>query len=191
MKKLASTLTMSALLCALGGESMAQEEAAGAERKWYGAQTLLADALSGSLLAIGAATAKEPIAYVGLASYLVTPAVIHGFHEHKLRIGLSLGMRVLFPIMGGLLGYGLAGCDQSRHDGDDSPDWCGFVPGMVGIGMGALAASIVDASIAWDTPTPVQPVPPPASIKQSAVSFTTASIVPTSNGPRLMIGGRF
>jgi hypothetical protein len=188
MKSLASIFAVVALLCTLVGQGMAQEKAAGSERTWYGGQTILADVLSGTLLAVGAGTEKPSVAYVGLASYFLTPAVLHGVHHHGTRAVLSPLMRVVFPLTGMLLGYTLANCPEKSNEYGDG-DWCGFLPAMVGVGMGAVAASVVDASVAWDEPNPVQPAPAPP--KPSAISFTTAGLVPTANGPRVMIGGRF
>jgi hypothetical protein len=188
MKRLASILTVASLLCA--AQAMAQETAAGAERKWYGGETILADAASASLIALGAGTEQNAIIYGGVASYFLSPAVVHGVHHHSTRAVLSPAMRVVFPLTGLLLGYTLANCPEKSNQYGDG-DWCGFLPAMVGFGMGAVAASVVDASVAWDQTGAAQPPPPPPSAKHSAVTFTSAGLVPTANGPRLMIGGRF
>jgi hypothetical protein len=191
MRNWVSIFLVPALICALAGQGFAQESAPGAERKWYGGQTLLADVLSIGTFIAGIEGRSQPLAYVGAGAYLTAPAVIHGVHYHGGRAALSVLMRVGFPLVGGLVGFESADCHKSKYeDGEDA--FCGFVPAMVGAGLGLVAASIVDASTAWDILPPAQPAPPPTtSSRHSPITFTTAGLVPTSNGPRLVLGGQF
>jgi hypothetical protein len=190
MKHLAPILLVPAFICALASDGLGQESAPAPERKWYGGQTLLADGVSYAMLLGALTTQSEPLAYVGAGSYVVAPAVVHGIHHHGARAVMSVVMRLGFPLLGGGILYGISNCHKPKYEGDD--EWCGFVPAMVGIGLGMAASTVVDASIAWDVPAQTAPTPHPTSSgHHSLVSFTTAGIVPTANGPRLMVGGRF
>lgn len=193
MRMLSSLFLVPALICALAGQGLAQESAPGGEKKWYGGQIIVADVLSYGVFLAGVGQGSAAPAVLGASSFLVTPAVIHGVHHHGGRSALSVLMRLGLPVVGALVGYGLADCPPSRYVDDEDP-FCGWGQGLIGLGLGMVAASIVDASIAWDTvtPAPAMPPAPPTSVsRHDSISFTSAGIVPTANGPRLMIGGRF
>lgn len=107
---------------------------------------------------------------------------------------MSVAMRVAFPLVGLLVGAGIANCPKNDPEVNDNGDFCGFVPGFIGMGLGMVAATVVDASIAWDSPAPAPPdVRPPheSPRSHSGIAWTVAGVVPTTNGARLVFGGRF
>lgn len=187
MKKLASLFLVPTIVCALVGDGLGQEAAAAPERSWYGWKTLLADGLSYGVIVGAAAVDGPPFAILGLGSYLAAPAGIHFAHNQPGRAVASVVLRIALPLTGGMLGATLANCGKDEM-------FCALDATVLGFGMGMVAANIIDASVAWDTRTPAEPVPPPKtspSTNHSRINFTSAGIAPTANGAQLVLGGRF
>jgi len=189
-----SLLLVPALICALAGQGLAQESKPAEEKIWYGGQTLLVDALSCTTFVVGGVTGSGPIALLGVSSYILAPGGVHAFHHHGGRAALSVLMRLSFPLVGGLIGLLSANCRPRPGDGEWAGLECAAPYGAAGFGIGMAASMVVDASIAWD-PTPLVlpawPPPPEPPRQHGLIGFTSASLVPTPSGPRLVIGGRF
>jgi len=64
---------------------------------------------------------------------------------------------------------------------------------MIGGVLGVIAASAVDASLAWEPapngPSQVQPQPLNTAIPR--ISLISPSVVPIANGASILLGGRF
>ena len=114
------------------------------ERAWYGWQIMIADALTIGAVAGGVAlelgshdsavrTLGWGAAIVGVGSYALAPALIHGFNDGGLlQIGGSLLLRAALPVVG--FGLGLGGIS-----GDNGPFVGSTVGGMLaGVGVARL-----------------------------------------------------
>ena len=110
------------------------------ETSWYGWQTLAADGTSLLVLPIAAGVSQSPgLGLVAVAGYFLAPPFIHGAHGRWGMFGASLGLRVVAPVIGGLLGAAL--------DGDCRGDICIPVGAALGVAAGALGAVAIDASL--------------------------------------------
>ncbi len=120
---------------------------------WYGWQTLLADTFGVGLLAAGIA-ASDPghddtfhrhgtvLAPVGMAAFVLAAPSVHGILHQQTRQALgSLGLRLGAPLVGGALGLAAVGAVC----GPQSSEACPVGPIVIGLGVGALAASVIDA----------------------------------------------
>ena len=191
MRKLSSLCLVPALICMLAGRGLGQETKPETERTWYGKQILVTDTIS--LLAVTAAFVGKDDRMLGVAAgmFLFPPILAHGAHHHGGRAIASVLIRAPIPLMTAVVGGYLANCHRSERDEHSS---CRYRPVVAGLGVGMIVASIMDLSGAWDTRVSAQPAPysPPTSRRREGlINFTTAGIVPTSDGPRVMIGGRF
>jgi hypothetical protein len=185
------------LLCALPRQALAQQstdadptEPPGAvsarlsalepqRRVWYGSETLIADAVSLSVTAIGltllatsdpgAPDYGEPmspwfavgggLALIGAAGYVLAPLGIHASHYRNGAALGSAGLRVFLPLLSAGIGSRV-GC------GSDKPGL--FCDGNTGAGVGfivgVLGASALDAGLlAWDNAGPTPPADARAS----------------------------
>lgn len=179
MKDLASLALVPALVCVLAGEGLAEESAPESPLRWYGWQSLLADGASLGTIMAGFKADSDMLAVAGVGGYLFAPVAIHAYHHNPGRAGASLLLRIAIPYVGMLLG-------ASRGDG-----FAGFGEGMVG---GMVTAVLVDAVMAFETVTPTpppSPQPPTRSARGKRASLTSAGVVPTSNGARLVVDWRF
>jgi hypothetical protein len=122
---------------------------AAAPERWYGYQTLLADAAAFGVLVAGAATndrsTGQDIAVASVTAYWLGGPIVHLAHDRGETSFASLGLRLGAPVVGGLIGTGLAALAPD-DDGDEY---------VVGIGLGVLAgvtgAVALDASLlAWE-----------------------------------------
>jgi hypothetical protein len=159
-------------LCALAPCAFAQNEdvavpqapqprdpSAQPERRWYGWQTLTSDAASVALL-IGAIQASGGYGFyesetrlsanvlmtASLAGYVAGAPALHFIHERPAAAAGSIGLRLILPTLGGLIGSGLATCPPP------SGEWgnCGLGELVLGVGAGALAAVAIDAgALSW------------------------------------------
>ena len=117
----------------------AKEDAQEEERSWYGWQTLTADGTSLLVLPIAAGVSQSPaLGVVALAGYFLAPPFIHGGHGRWGMFGASLGLRVVMPVVGGLLGSVGQDCGN---------DICIPVGAAIGVAIGALGAVAIDASL--------------------------------------------
>jgi hypothetical protein len=139
--------------------------------RWYGGQLLVVDAGLIAIMAAGASHNSEPITLTAGIGWLVSGAVVHGLHHHSNRAAGSVAMRLVMPLVGGLIGS--AGC-QSNNDGFAC---VGAV--AIGILLGAAAAEVIDIAIARDTVS----VPPRRGL----------AVVPTvvRDGAGVGVAGRF
>ena len=143
-------------------------------------------------LVVAAGTKSAPLAAIGGVSYLVTPAVIHGAHGRGGLSALSVVLRIALPIAGMAMGASMANCHASTY-GEDDDAFCGFGEAIIGGVLGVIAASAVDASLAWapatNGPTQAQPQRPVTAPPR--VSLISPSVVPIVNGASILLGGRF
>lgn len=78
---------------------------------------------------------------VGIGGYLLAAPIVHLQHEHPGRAAISLGMRLAFPIVGGLTGSLFSDrCDR------EAPV-CLPPAFVAGVAIGILTAAIVDAAV--------------------------------------------
>ena len=155
-----------------------------APTKWYGYQIMLSDVASVAFLYGGGQ-------WGAVALYASVPAVIHVANG---RYGLAVAsplLRLALPALGALIGTGLESCQPNEI-------LCGLGGFVVGAGIGAAVAMIVDWSLAW-TPVSVAPSSPSQSVPEQharsartpIITLTSAGVVPTNDGARLVLGGRF
>lgn len=138
---------------ALEGDGPADDDLEITERpfatktRWYGWQTLLADA-STPLLAFAAPEAM-------LGGYLLGAPIVHAAHERWGAAVLSLGLRVGLPLAGAALGSAGANCPHKEYDSS----WCGFAEVLFGASLGIVAAIAIDAAALSYETVPVRGVP--------------------------------
>jgi hypothetical protein len=110
--------------------------------RWYGWQTLTADAAAASLFAlivgldVAGKSAQGPVAGVGLGVYLLGAPAIHVAHR-RVGAGLaSLGIRLVAPAIGAIVGSSF----NSRYSetGDQL---------VLGLFAGIVVASALDATL--------------------------------------------
>ena len=162
-------------------------------KTWYGGKILAADAAMVATLVVAAGTKSTPLAAIGGVSYLVTPAVIHGVHGRGGLSVLSVVLRVALPIAGMAMGASMANCHPS-NGGEDDDAFCGLGEAIIGGVLGVIAASAVDASLAWESAPngswQVQPQPRSTGTPPR-ISLLSPSVVPIANGASILLGGRF
>lgn len=159
-------------------------------KKWYGGSIIAGDLATVAAAVLAITSESVPLAGLAGVSYLVTPAVIHGVHGRGGLSAASVLLRIGLPIVGVAISSSMAHC-PTTHQEDDA--FCGWSEGIIGAMVGVVAASVVDASLAWES-TPNSP-----SVAQSPARNTTphhfgllsASVVPSANGASVMLGGRF
>jgi hypothetical protein len=90
------------------------------KRRWYGWQTLTADAASITLIAAGVSSRSDMAAFTGIASLAVTPSIVHLAHGNYGAAGGSLAMRVAGVPLAAGAGYaiGRAACSPASEDKD-------------------------------------------------------------------------
>lgn len=105
--------------------------------EWYGWQTLAADGASLGLVIAGAASDKPTLAALGILSYVVTSPTIHALKNEHGRAGVSLGFRLIGPVVGVLGGMAASDIFCGQCGVDYSPTW--VVGGaLVGIASGPI-----------------------------------------------------
>lgn len=101
---------------------------------WYGYQVLGADLVGWGLFVGGASARKrDEVMFAGFGLIILGGPIIHALHGNYLRGGLSVGLRVGGPVLGGVIGLAL----------DDSKSFLPAGP-FIGAFVGSLAASVVD-----------------------------------------------
>jgi hypothetical protein len=145
--------------------------------RWYGWQTLLADAasctiaiaggvVSGADSSRGSRTAGDVVSGVGGAGYFLGAPIVHAAHGQWGSAAESFVLRLGLPLGGALAGglLGLAACGSSSGEVP-----CPAVVAGVGAVAGAIAAPFVDAfAVAYE------PVP---RVSHEAAVAPTVSIV--------------
>ena len=124
---------------------LAQTQPPIAERRWYGWQTLLADATAIGVGVAGANQNSLTLGLGGLGLGLLATPTIHAAHGHWARAGASLGMRAAVP----LFGYATL----------QAGGGLGAAGGAIALtAAGAIAAALVDAAVlAYDKVEPNKP----------------------------------
>jgi len=122
---------------------------------WYGGQTLAADGAAIALALAGGATTRAPSVSTGLAAlsvgtYVLGGPIVHATHGRG-GIGLAdLVLRLSAPIVGGVLGAlvgnALVPASASTCE-DDGPCGGGLGGAVIGLGLGLVTATIVDATV--------------------------------------------
>jgi len=134
------------------------------ETHWYGWETLTVDAVS---------VAAMPLAGVGVAGYLVGAPIVHAAHDRWGAAAASLGLRVALPIAGAYAGVALANCGNSQRA---SEDWCGLGEAVLGLGVGMLAAIVIDAAVLGYERAPAAQASEPSTGR--AATRTSVAIAP-------------
>jgi hypothetical protein len=125
------------------------------ERTWYGGQTLAIDGAAIALaIGAGASTQNQAVANalatMSLATYVLGGPVVHLVHDRGGVAAGDLALRVALPIAGTLLGaeLGNAVSPASASTCDSDGPCGGGLPGaIIGLGVGVLTASILDATV--------------------------------------------
>ena len=134
------------LLAGVERESASPPDVATSGHRWYGWQTLLADATA-ALVGIGGYLGQRdvdvPMVVAG-GVYALGAPVVHWAHGNTGRGFGSLGLRLLLPVGGALLALVATSGQPCGHD-------CGLGDAAVGAVVGMAAASAIDASaLAWE-----------------------------------------
>jgi hypothetical protein len=119
----------------------------------YRWQVLAADAVVGSAVLVAAHSESGTGVVIAGVAYVLTAPLIHIAHDRGGRAFGSLAMRVALPLFGALVGTALvdmgarkcappASEDLCDGDGDDEV----AVGALLGFGVGALSAMIIDAA---------------------------------------------
>jgi len=107
--------------------------------RYYGWEILLADAAAWGLLVTSRSDAQ---AALGLGIYALAAPAIHAANDEPVHAGLSLGLRLGAPVVGGYL------AERNSHSSEDD----GIPPAFGGIILGAIAAEVFDAAVlGWHT----------------------------------------
>src|SRR5947208_12597579 len=88
-----------------------------------------------------AGTTGDVLMATGGAAFLLGGPVIHALHGNYGRGAISLGLRVLLPIIGANIGAAVSGCD--KHEG--LGDLCVVDDMTAGLLVGAATAAVADA----------------------------------------------
>jgi hypothetical protein len=151
---LRSIVLVSAALALVAGTASAQttepvptavDAAESRPTRWYGWQTLLADAASITMF-LGSSSASTTGAEVALVGYAAGGPAIHFAHS-QWSSGLgSLGLRFGLPLVGFYTGAAIAGPACPASQGRD-PLGCGLGYMVGGVLFGGLAAVVLDATV--------------------------------------------
>jgi hypothetical protein len=130
------------------------DETLAPKMRWYGEQTLLADAASVALVIAGVVASRPDssngsreagnvLVDIGGGGYFLAAPIVHAAHGHWDSGAVSLGLRFGLPLGGMVVGglFGLAVCGDSS--GERIP--CPVVATGLGAVAGAIAVPFVDA----------------------------------------------
>ena len=128
-------------------------------RRWYGWQTFAADGVASAffLTAVADDYNATLFGFSGVTFALATPT-IHATHGNWEVALASVGMRVLLPLMGAIVGGSsdVHVTEDATGGAYSSSKWA-----SVGAGVGGLIASLADGLLlAYDTRLPPPPVAP-------------------------------
>lgn len=161
----AVTLTTAQAVAQTNDEVSADETAGPRVRNWYGWQTLAVDGLADGFLVAGLATDEQSFVNAWLISFPLGTPVIHAFHRNPLETGVSLALRVGFPVMGALFGslgenpFDTCSNPEPAMPGGREPDptLCPSKAALVGAAVGGLLATGLDAGfLAFEKPAFVE-----------------------------------
>jgi hypothetical protein len=120
--------------------------------RWYGWQTLILDGMSFATFAVSEATQTDGGVSLALLSYLIGPAIVHAGHQQWGASGASVALRLVLPLAGLISGMmatpacsGSNPCGAGVQPGDSNPD--GGRNALLGVGLGTLAASLLDGFV--------------------------------------------
>jgi hypothetical protein len=157
-----------------------------AAKQWYGYQLMIADATSIGIIALSAPRRLDDLAGFGAVSLVLAPAIIHALHRRWWQTAASPAIRIVSPLLIGLLWYAANPCSGKELCGLDAIALCG--------GIGMVMAMVVDYVWAWK-PVTVAPAPEPkqASARRNhAIEFRAATVAPVDGGgAKLVLGGSF
>ena len=157
--------------------------------RWYGYQTLLADAGALAVLVAGVAAhdrgTGQGIQIAAGAVYVVGGPLVHLAHGRAQASLGSLGLRVGVPLAGGLIGIGVAALAPD-DDGDE------YVVGTaLGVLGGAAGAVALDAMlVAWERDPRGAPEPA-ASVPTASRNGWHPSLILTAARVQLGVVGVF
>ena len=129
---------------------------------WYGWQILLVDVPAFAVTALSirtSGTLSATLGIIGIGGYLAGGPIVHALHKREGGVVAgSVALRVVLPLIGGFVGAA-AGYSRDCRSGTNSGDGqsldglCGLtslVDAVLGVGIGALTASILDvAAVSW------------------------------------------
>jgi len=121
--------------------------------RWYGYQTLLCDAAAVAQFVTGAALDAGPLYVTGGITYLGCTPIIHLLHAEYSYSGLSMGLRVVAPGLGAIIGYGIGAAFPKRTNETSPTETGALVGGAVGVGaIMALDALLFSYEVVpiWD-----------------------------------------
>ena len=121
-------------------------EIAAPKKRWYGWQTLTADAASITLIAAGISNHSDMLALPGVGGLVAAPSVIHLAHGNYGAAGGSLAMRAAGVPLAAGAGYaiGQAACSPASED-KDVP--CSAVTANLALLGAAVFAVVLDSAI--------------------------------------------
>jgi hypothetical protein len=159
--------------------------------RWYGWQSLMADAGSIALLIAGGAVQKsggETLALLGGCGFVFGSPLIHLAHEHPSKALGSLALRVLVPaattFTGALTGALVGSARGSSEDHGMEPIFDALIGGMVGGVSGTVLTLILDDAVLAREPGR----PPPAVEVQGSIE---PRVVGVRGGATFGVGGTF
>ncbi len=140
-------------------DQSAVEQAPAAEGTgtWYGWQVFLADAASVGTLCLGASVKSWPVVVTGSVGWLAGGPAVRALHGDP-GAGWSLGRRLLLPLGGALIGFGVGAlADAGGRSHSDCAEGCAALfLGVAGELAGATVAMVYDWVAAQE---PAPPVP--------------------------------
>jgi hypothetical protein len=117
---------------------------------WYGWQTIVVDAAAMAMM-LGVASDIDPhgdVQKAGIATYALAPPLVHLAHGSVSKAGASFGIRVLGPIIGAAIGFGMGYALGAVSTGEEVP---GLLFGTVGLVLGGtfgyVGAVAVDSAV--------------------------------------------
>jgi hypothetical protein len=123
--------------------------------KWYGWQLLTADLATAGCLA-GLQSGFCVLSYWG------SGIAIHLAHKRPAMAGTSFGLRTGIPALGIVVGLLIASCPERQGPPVLVPDLCGVGEAGIGMAVGAVIATAIDAALAFERPALAPPSEPTA-----------------------------
>lgn len=150
----------------------------------YRWQVLVADAVVGTAALVAVHNESDAGVVIAGALYLATGPIVHSVHDRGGRALGSLAMRATLPIFGALVGGALIGngarpCAPSSRvscgDDDGGDDEAPVVGVLIGFGVGALTAMLIDAAfVARPVPVARPTWAPQVGVTRDRVSLGVA-----------------
>jgi hypothetical protein len=161
-------------------EARAREAKMQPRGKWYGWQLLTADAATAACIA-GLQSGLCVLSYWG------SGVGIHLAHDRAGLAGTSFGLRTGLPALGAAAGLLIANCPERQETTFLVPDLCGLGEAAIGMAVGAVIATAIDAAIAFERVAPG--TAPPAGDRRPLVIEPQLSF--GRGGFNLGLGARF